>query len=145
MFLFLGPGLALRGTTIPNHSILRKDPSVIATDDEALYCVTDNVNCCGTPPSLPNSGGSGNGRGHWYFPHNARIPSSTGRNGRWYGSWLTGAVILNYRGNGTNGASGLFRCEVQDSTGNTQQLYICMYDNTPTAKCKSPAVYKTRI
>ena len=125
---------------IPNHSVLRRNPPVIGSGsgDGALYCVTDDVTCCGTPPRLlsSGSGGSGNDRGHWYFPHDATIPSSTGHNGRWYASWLTGAVLLNYRGDGSNGATGLFRCEIQDSTGTTHHLYTCIYANAYTTDCE---------
>ena len=134
-FLFTGPGFALKGDMIPNHSVLERSTSVIGTDDDALYCVTDDVTCCGTPPS-PGDGGNGNGRGSWYFPHPyGQIPSSTAHTGSWYASWLTGAVLLNYRGHGSNGVTGLFRCEIQDSTSTTQHLYTCIYASG-TQECK---------
>ena len=114
---------------IPNHSVLMRDSSVIGTDDDALQCVTDDATCCGTPPS-PGDGGSGNGRGVWHFPFTyGQVPSSTGHAGFWYASWLTGAVLLNYRGDGSvkSGVTGLFCCEIRDSTGTTHQLYTCIY------------------
>ena len=48
----------------------------------------------------------------------------------WYGERLTGAVLLNYRGDGSNGATGLFRCEIQDSGNTLYRLYTCMYTST---------------
>ena len=120
---------------LPNHSVLRRDPSVIGEDDDAVYCVTDDVTCCGTPPS-PSDGGSGNGRGHWYLD-NAELTSSTANANPWYASWLTGAVLLNFRGTATTGAAGLYHCDVQDSTGTLYQFYTCVYDITVASQCKS--------
>ena len=141
-----GPGLALNGAIIPNHSVLMKSQSVIGTDDDALYCVTDDVTCCGTLPS-PGDGGSGNGRGSWYFPfrHLEAVPSSTGHDGFWYASWLTGAVLLNYRGDGSagHGVTGLFHCEIRDNdSGNTlHRFYTCIYDtDNGQTDCKYPAL-----
>ena len=133
-----GPGLALKGAMIPNHSVLERSTSVIGEAENALYCVTDDVTCCGTPPS-PGDGGSGNGRGHWYYrdrtdPYSSAttIPISP-----FYASWLTGAVLLNYRAPG--GARGLFRCEILDSRSTLHQLYTCIYSSTLTTDCKFPA------
>ena len=123
---------------LPNHSVLRRDPSVIGEDDDAVYCVTDDVTCCGTPPS-PSDGGSGNGQGYWIFPDQLYLPSSTAKPWLWYARWLTGAVLMNFRGTATTGATGLHRCEVQDSTGTLHQFYTCIYGyNTDTHQCKLP-------
>ena len=59
---YTGPGLAHKGRVLPNHSLLTRDPAVIGEDDDAVYCVTDDATCCGTPSA-------GNGRGNWYFPN----------------------------------------------------------------------------
>ena len=141
MFHLTGPGLALKGVMIPNHNVLMRNPSVIGTDDDALYCVTDDITCCGTPPS-PGDGGSGNGRGIWYFPPPdlVAVPSSTAHTGLWYALWLTGAVLLNYRGDGSDGPPGLYRCEIRDSTGTTHQLYTCIYDSTSVTECTFSAL-----
>ena len=128
---------------IPNHSVLKKDPSVIGTDDEALYCVTDDVTCCGTPPCPPESGGSGNERGRWYIPDNRgghKKLSGIKRVGVWYASWLTGAVLLNYRGDGTDtiaATTGFFRCDIRNRENALHLLYTCIYDDQPhTYTCK---------
>ena len=71
---------------LPNHSILNKDLSGIGEDEDALYCVTDDVTCCGTPPSpdccetphiRTGDDGSGNRRGEWYFPTSRALSSGT--------------------------------------------------------------------
>ena len=146
LFLNIGPGLALKGAVFPNHSVLRRDPSIIGEDEDALYCVTDDVTCCGTPPSpdccgIPSSltgeGGSGNGGGHWYFPDNRGLTSGAANTNLWYTSWLTGAVVMNFRGTATSGALELFRCNVLDSRGTLHQFYTCVYDNTSISECES--------
>ena len=131
---------------IPNHSVLKRDPSVIGEDDGALYCVTDDVACCGTPPSpdccdrsppTSTDGGSGNGRGHWYFPNGNELQSGTDVPLLWYARWLTGAVLLNFRGTATTGTTALHRCDIRDSTGTLHQFYTCIYESIETTQCES--------
>ena len=141
-FLHTGPGLALKGAVFPNYGVLRRDSSVIGEAEDALYCVTDRVACCGTPPSpdccgtidsLSGDGGSSNGQGLW-FSQNDHLQSGTADTNLWYASWLNGAVLLNYRG-GT-GTTGLYWCLITDNTGLPHRYYTCVYD-TGTSQCKS--------
>ena len=128
--MLTGPGLALKGTVFPNHCVLRRDPSVIGEDEDALYCVTDDVTCCGIPPS-------GNGQGDWYFPDNVKLIANELL---WYAQWLTGAVLMNFRGTATSGATGLHRCDIRDSTGTLHQFYTCIYAENGEL-CKSMTSY----
>ena len=139
LFLHTGPGLALKGVALTNHGVLNKDPSIIGEDEDALYCVTDDVTCCGTPPSpdccgtadnLIGNGGSGNERGNWSFPNGVKLDSGTANAHLWYTRWLTGAVLMNFRGNATTGTTGLHRCDIRDSTGTLRQFYTCVYGET---------------
>ena len=145
-----GPGLSLKGAMFPNHGILRRDPSVIGEDEDALYCVTNDVTCCGTPPSpdccgtrdsFVGDGGSGNERGDWYFPNGGKLTSGTDTTNmnRWYARWLSGAVPMNFRGDAETGTSALHRCDIQDSTGTLHQFYTCIYTEIGTNifSCKS--------
>ena len=138
--LFIGPGLAYKGAVFPNHGVIGKDTLGIGEDEDALYCVTDNVTCCGAPPSadccgtpftLTGDGGIGNGRGDWYFPSGDILPSGTDtvRPFRWYARWLTGAVLINFRGTATQGTSGLHRCDIRDRMGTLYHFYNCVYDS----------------
>ena len=138
IYFIIGPGLALKGTVFPNHGVLNKDPLVNGEDENALYCVTNDVTCCGTPPSpdccgtqssLAGDGGSGNGQGDWYFPDLNLLPSGNDVQMPflWYARWLTGAVLMNFRGTATTGSTGLHRCDIQDSTGTVHQFYTCVY------------------
>ena len=139
LFLYTGPGLALKGTVFPNHGVLMHNQSVIGEDEDALYCVTDNVTCCGTPPNATD-GGSGNGRGHWYFPDNKEVQSGTAVSFSWYARWLTGAVLMNFRGTATSGSTGLHRCDIRDRLGTLHQFYTCIYNDTVASDCKSVAM-----
>ena len=138
LFLHTGPGLSLKGALFPNHGVLLRNQSVIGEDEDALYCVTDDVACCGTPPNATD-GGSGNGRGHWYFPDNNTLQSGTAQPFLWYASWLTGAVLMNFRGTATTGTTGLHRCDIRDRLGTLHLIYTCIYD-TVVSDCKFVAV-----
>ena len=121
-----GPGLALKGAVFPNHSVLRRVPHDIGEDEDALYCVTDDVTCCGTPPNATD-GGSGNGRGYWHFPNSIELQSGTANEFLWYARWLTGAVLMNFRGSASTGTAGLHRCVIRDSTDTLHLFYTCIY------------------
>ena len=133
IFLYTGPGLAVKGAMFPNHGILLRNQSVIGEAGDALYCVTDDVTCCGTPPTPDccgapsDNGGSGNERGDWHFPDDRQLTSDTANTHLWYASWLTGAVLMNFRGTATTGTTGLHRCDIRDSTGTLHHFYTCIY------------------
>ena len=142
-----GTGLALKGIVLPNHSVINKDPFLIGEDEDALYCVTDDVTCCGIPPSpdccgtLPTvtgDGGIGNGQGDWYFPNGTKLVSGSTNDNVRYASWLTGAVLINFRGTSTTGTTGLYRCDILNST-----FYACLFDNTDGSQCKTHLDYST--
>ena len=136
------PGLVLNNTAFPNHGIIKNDPLVIGEGVNALSCMTDDITCCGTPPS-PGDGGSGNGRGHWYFPNDIQLQSGTANGNLWYASWMTGAVLMNFRGTATTGTTGLHRCDIRESTGTLHQFYICAYAEAGSNifSCKCMAMY----
>ena len=137
--MYTGPGLALKGALFPNHGVLLRNPSVIGEDKDALYCVTDDVTCCGTPPNATD-GGSGNGLGHWHFPNGNELQSGTAVTFLWYARWLAGAVLMNFRGSADTGTTGLYRCDIQDNMGTLHQFYTCIYNDTVVSDCKSEAI-----
>ena len=139
LFLYTGPGLALKGALFPNHGVLLRNPSVIGEDEDALYCVTDNITCCGKPPNATD-GGNGNGLGHWYFPNGNELQSGTAVPFLWYARWLTVAVLMNFRGSADTGTTGLYRCDIQDNIGTLHQFYTCIYNDTVVSDCKSVAI-----
>ena len=99
------------------------------TDDVTCCGTPPSPDCCGTPSSHTGNGGSGNGRGDWYFPGGdlEPLPSGTANAFLWYARWLTGAVLMNFRGSASTGTTGLHRCDIRDSTGTLHHFYTCVY------------------
>ena len=128
-FLLTGPHLTLKEVVFPNHGVINKDPSVIGEDADALYCNSNDNTCCGTLPS-------GNGRGNWFFPNGMVLTSSIANAYLWYVSWLTGAVLMNFRGTATTGTTGLHRCDILDRTGTLHQFYTCVFQDNADFDCK---------
>ena len=88
-------------------------------DDDALLCITFQTACCRPPytgdmvPSL----------GNWYFPNRTRVPSS---GAQWDFHRTRGQmVVLLQRRRG--GVEGIYHCEIPDTFGFTQIIYIGVY------------------
>ena len=118
-FIITGPGIVHRGVLISNNSLITRTD--IGVDDDAVYCVVDDANCCGTPSA-------GNGRGEWYFPlMGMYLHLKTQPVFKFYASWTTGAVLMNYRGTDGGGASGVFSCKIQDANNILHTFYLGVY------------------
>ena len=117
-FQYIEHSLAHKQNRLSNNSLITE--SDIGVDDDAVYCVVVDTNCCGTLST-------GNGRGQWYFPNGNQLQSSTANSNLWYSTWTTGAVLLNYRKTSTTGTTGIFYCEIQDSQSELHALYIGIY------------------
>ena len=82
----------------------------------SLHCVTDNSDCCS------------NGEGNWYDETGGEVQQgSLGDSDRVYVTRGDGVVYLNRR---RGGSSGMWRCDIPDSNGVQQSIYI--YLGTPT-------------
>ena len=126
-----GVSLKLRGMALPNNSIVDLDdvmytvpgtslsdlPSNTNPRDEALLCVTDLVDCCGTEPS---SSTVRTVRGDWYFPDGSRVglgggasafQANRGPNEEINGQTVYGSVRL-YRRYSNPPGRGRFYCEL---------------------------------
>ena len=85
----------------------------VGEGERALTCKTDKTDCCDTPP---------NRLGDFYYPNGVQVPINKLRHG-FYRSRGDGEVYLNKR-NGIMFPTGVFRCEIPDSSGTTQKIYI---------------------
>ena len=85
----------------------------IGDGDNALFCVTNLMNCCGAP----------NASGNWFFPNGTRVPSS-GNQLDFYRTRGHMMVLLQRKSGGMNG---IYRCEIPDSNNVTQTIYIGVY------------------
>ena len=110
---YLLPAAVLRGIPYRNNSIVFLED--IGEYDDALLCITNQTACC----RPPHSGVIGN----WFFPNGTRVPSSGGQQDiyRTRGQM----VVLLHRKRG--GVEGIYRCEIPDTFGFIQTLYIRVY------------------
>ena len=95
----------------------------IGEDSAALFCLTNNTECCGS--SIV---------GDWFFPEGSMVP--TGRFGaNIYRDRGLSVVTLQYRNSAQT--TGVFRCEVPDASGTNQSLYVGVY---PVGNSGSPSI-----
>ena len=107
---------SLRNTTYQNNSIVTLED--IGEGDDALLCITNLTACC-RPPYTSERDALGN----WFFPNGTRVPSS---GSQWDFHRTRGQmVVLLHRRRG--GVEGIYRCEIPDTFGFTQTLYIGVY------------------
>ena len=118
----------LNNTAIPEHGIVTLDN--IGINGAALRCMTDNTSCC----SIFQTQGVSR-FGQWYFPNGTAVPNpialsqETGMtvqpsNLAFYRTRDDRVVLLHHNSGGVNG---MYRCEVPDARGVTQNLYIGIF------------------
>ena len=101
----------LNGTIYLNNSaIALRD---VGEDDNALACVTDNQECCGTPP---------NRMGEYYYPNGDEVPIHI-RADNFYRRRGNRKIYLN-RLSGITSPNGTYSCVIPDATGSFKTLYI---------------------
>ena len=109
------PHFRFEGNDLLNNSYILR-ARIGEGQNDSLHCVTDNSDCCS------------NGEGNWYNERNREVQQgSLGDNDRLYVTRGNGVVYLNRK---DGGSSGMWRCEVPDSNGALQSIYI--YLATPT-------------
>ena len=117
------PRFEFRGDVLVNKSfIVRGAPANIREGhNDSLHCVTDNSECCS------------NGQGDLYDEMGRQVQQGPDGEGDLYVTRGDGVVYLNRRRGGT---SGMWRCDIPDSNGVQQSIYI--YLGTPTTGSYSP-------
>ena len=110
------PRFDFRGDVLVNNSfILRGAPVHIGEGhNDSLHCVTDNSDCCS------------NGEGNWYDETGGEVQYRSDGDSTLYVTREDGVVYLNRK---TGGRSGMWRCDIPDSNGVLQSIYI--YLGTP--------------
>ena len=110
------PYLTFMGNDISNHSYVHLS-TVGNNDTSNIQCHTDLNTCC--------SGAQGPHRGDWYFPNGNRVQFSgdisEGRTAQ--------RVVLQYLG--SDGISGIYRCDIETTTinneGSRETVYVGLY------------------
>ena len=109
ILLLVGPSIKfmLRGQTYLNNTVVLITD--IGEDTNALLCVTDRSDCCSSP------------NGEFYYPDNTAVGFSN--TNPLYRNRGPQVVRLNRRTN-TLSPTGVYRCEIPDSSGRMQNIYI---------------------
>ena len=105
------PRFEIRGDVLVNNSfIVRGAPVHIGEGhNDSLHCVTDNSDCCS------------NGEGDWYDETGGEVQQGPLGGSSLYVTRGDGVVYLNRR---RGGSSGMWRCDIPDSNGVQQSIYI---------------------
>ena len=110
--------MSLRGTPIDNDGFVNADD--IGSDNNALFCLTNNTNCCG--PGDPTT------TGEWYFPNGVDTVGNLGSNtqaGRPHFYYRNrGPSVVRLNTNNYPSEKGRFRCEL---LGSAISANICEY------------------
>ena len=111
---------SLRGTTYQTNSLVTLDN--IGEDSNALLCVTNNTKCCARA-QVPGKGILGD----WFFPNGEKVPNSILDNGTVANIYRNRgpSVVRLHRRRG--GVPGIYRCEIPDTSGVNQNIYIGVY------------------
>ena len=110
--------VVLNGARILNHGIVTRDN--IGTDTAAtLQCLTSYDGCCG------------DSNGFWFYPSGSEVMDSGDSSSEvFYRSRGSGAVYLHHRdGTGGDEDDGIFRCQIPDLDGNSQDLFVGIYSS----------------
>ena len=108
------PRFEIRGDVLVNNSYILRF-RIGEGHNDSLHCVTDNSDCCS------------NGEGNWYDETGGEVQYRSDGDSNLYVTRGDGVVYLNRR---RGGRSGMWRCDIPDSNGTQQSIYI--YLGTPT-------------
>ena len=90
----------------------------IGEGDSSLLCVTNRDGCC--------SSQEGGAAGEWHFPNNGSTVGTNNGGGSFYRNRGPSVVRLNRRHNAMS-PTGVFRCEIPDTSNNNQTVYVGVY------------------
>ncbi len=109
----LGLRFELNGITYLNNTVV--DVNDIGIDTAALLCITDNTACCST-----------NRKGEFYYPNGSAVPIDAAGSD-FYRNRGDQVIRLHGRNSNARTPLGKYRCELPDSSGLNQTIYINIY------------------
>ena len=129
------PQFEFRGNVLTNNSFIFRG-NISEGQNDSLHCVTDYSDCCN------------NGQGNWYDVTGGEVQQRPDGNSNLYVTRGDRVVYLNRR---RGGQSGMWRCDIPDSNGVQQSIYIylgiittgvwcCYYALTHSICCKQQQV-----
>ena len=114
-------GFLLDGQLYPNNSVVTMTDIGRTFLMSALFCLTPSLECC-SDSETPNAASVTR---EWYLP-DGRPVSST--NSPFVKHRVSSAVSLyNNRFSSVPAPSGVYRCEIPDASGNSQNIYVGIY------------------
>ena len=105
------PRFEFVGNVLKNNSFLFRG-LIGEGQDDSLFCVTNNSECCT------------NGQGNWYDERGDEVHQGSDGDSDLYVTRGQGVVYLNRR---TGGSVGLWKCDIPDSNGVHQSIYIYLW------------------
>ena len=102
------PRFEMRGDVLVNNSYILRS-NIGEGHNDSLHCVTNNSDCCS------------NGEGNWYDETEGEVQQGSNVTSNLYVTRGDGVVYLNRR---RGGSSGMWRCDIPDSNGVQQSIYI---------------------
>ena len=116
LLYYIGIRLELNNDNIENDSYVSIDD--IGKDDGALLCHTDETDCCESPTA--------NRIGEWYFPDGNQVQTlgNASLNASHYFYRNEGKQIVRLNRVMNPPERGRFFCEVPDSSGELQTIYV---------------------
>ena len=119
-----GIGLTLNNVQYTNNSVVTITD--IGTDGAALICTTTHQGCC-----------LSNDRSHWYFPNGSQVQRSESlpyyRTRTYYRNDGSATVRLHRNPEATT--TGIFHCDILDTSGELQSIYVGIYTTTTGESC----------
>ena len=113
---FVDVGFFLDGNLYPNNSLVDLDE--IGSGTKALFCLTNNINCCENPS-----------QGDWFGP-TIRTVEEMDTTDDFYTSRGRSVIYLNKVATSSSQTqSGVFYCRIPDDDGNNRTIYIGIYNN----------------
>ena len=105
------PRFEFGSRVLPNNSYIIRE-HIGEGVNNSLRCVSDYSDCCSD---------SGSGMGNWYDEQGMEVHQGAGGDSDLYVTRGSRVVYLNRR---HGGQSGMLRCDIPDTTGTTQSIYI---------------------
>ena len=111
-------GFLLNGQLYPNNSVVTVTDIGGSFFTSALFCLTPSLECC-NDTETPDEDGVVR---EWYLPDGRPVSSA----GTAFSREQVSSAVSLYHSGGTS-PTGVFRCEIPDATGNSQNIYIGIY------------------
>jgi hypothetical protein len=116
MYISIGVGFFLNGALLNSGSVV--SPSDIGEGSSALYCLTDETECCG----VTTGGADG---GEWRFPEGGLVGENT-LTGVYFTRGFS-SLLLNRRSSAV-GPTGVYTCVIPDAGNVLRTLTITITD-----------------